>query len=83
MVESTALEMRRTGNRTVGSNPTLSASLRSRFAAGISVGRRLNAIISESRRVARTATVSSPVSGRGGGRFFSPCNTLRGPDAGI
>ena len=25
MVESTALEMRRTGNRTVGSNPTLSA----------------------------------------------------------
>ena len=26
MVESTALEMRRTGNRTVGSNPTLSAS---------------------------------------------------------
>ena len=28
MVESTALEMRRTGNRTVGSNPTLSASPR-------------------------------------------------------
>ena len=26
MVESTALEMRRAGNRTVGSNPTLSAS---------------------------------------------------------
>jgi hypothetical protein len=26
VVESTALEMRRTGNRTVGSNPTLSAS---------------------------------------------------------
>ena len=26
MVESTALEMRRTGNRTVGSNPTLSAT---------------------------------------------------------
>ena len=26
MVESTALEMRRTGNRTVGSNPTLSAN---------------------------------------------------------
>ena len=26
MVESTALEMRRMGNRTVGSNPTLSAS---------------------------------------------------------
>jgi hypothetical protein len=25
VVESTALEMRRTGNRTVGSNPTLSA----------------------------------------------------------
>ena len=31
MVESTALEMRRTGNRTVGSNPTLSASHRSSF----------------------------------------------------
>ena len=28
MVESTALEMRRTGNRTVGSNPTLSAIIR-------------------------------------------------------
>ena len=28
MVESTALEMRRTGNRTVGSNPTLSAILK-------------------------------------------------------
>ena len=28
MVESTALEMRRTGNRTVGSNPTLSAITR-------------------------------------------------------
>ena len=27
MVESTALEMRRTGNRTVGSNPTPSAKL--------------------------------------------------------
>ena len=27
MVESTALEMRRAGNRTVGSNPTLSAIL--------------------------------------------------------
>jgi hypothetical protein len=27
VVESTALEMRRTGNRTVGSNPTLSASV--------------------------------------------------------
>ena len=27
MVESTALEMRRMGNRTVGSNPTLSANL--------------------------------------------------------
>ena len=27
MVESTALEMRRTGNRTVGSNPTLSAKV--------------------------------------------------------
>ncbi len=27
MVESTALEMRRTGNRTVGSNPTLSATV--------------------------------------------------------
>jgi hypothetical protein len=26
VVESTALEMRRTGNRTVGSNPTLSAT---------------------------------------------------------
>ena len=28
MVESTALEMRRTGNRTVGSNPTLSATMK-------------------------------------------------------
>jgi hypothetical protein len=28
VVESTALEMRRTGNRTVGSNPTLSATQR-------------------------------------------------------
>jgi hypothetical protein len=28
VVESTALEMRRTGNRTVGSNPTLSANLK-------------------------------------------------------
>ena len=28
MVESTALEMRRMGNRTVGSNPTLSAILK-------------------------------------------------------
>ena len=33
MVESTALEMRRTGNRTVGSNPTLSASINARAAA--------------------------------------------------
>jgi hypothetical protein len=31
VVESTALEMRRAGNRTVGSNPTLSASLRQGF----------------------------------------------------
>ncbi len=29
MVESTALEMRRAGNRTVGSNPTLSATYKS------------------------------------------------------
>jgi hypothetical protein len=29
VVESTALEMRRTGNRTVGSNPTLSATAKS------------------------------------------------------
>ena len=35
MVESTALEMRRTGNRTVGSNPTLSAT--SASAIGLSV----------------------------------------------
>ena len=32
MVESTALEMRRTGNRTVGSNPTLSATQSPNFA---------------------------------------------------
>ena len=30
MVESTALEMRRTGNRTVGSSPTLSANFPTR-----------------------------------------------------
>ena len=37
MVESTALEMRRTGNRTVGSNPTLSAIWLKDRRSGVSI----------------------------------------------
>ena len=40
MVDCTALEMRRTGNRTVGSNPTLSATAQSQellFAVGSAI----------------------------------------------
>jgi hypothetical protein len=46
VVESTALEMRRTGNRTVGSNPTLSA--------------RLNALTSLDKSILRGSCGSAP-----------------------
>ena len=37
MVECTALEMRRTGNRTVGSNPTLSATFNMLIALDVAI----------------------------------------------
>ena len=73
MVESTALEMRRTGNRTVGSNPTLSANFPNPATGPI----RFRA---DSARVARVwfrATPLRPVSGRGIGTFCRVTNTLR------
>ena len=79
MVESTALEMRRTGNRTVGSNPTLSASLSScrhwRSGESPDSGGRLVRVVGDSIRVA----ASRPNSGRGQGTFLPPIQHFANP----
>ena len=76
MVESTALEMRRAGNRTVGSNPTLSASSPTHRAI---ISDRLGAAQHAVRTIHSLDSALVPIRDAEGPLFCPVANTFRGP----
>ena len=76
MVESTALEMRRTGNRTVGSNPTLSANLLDPRASPERPPRDSGRLFPESRAIQFHAHLRVPIRDVPGALFCRIANTL-------